>query len=138
MSNRLRVIAQRKKKRKEGEEYLLSELEEGMQRRMRKAFLTLLFVSALVFGFAAAIVYESVVGPYWFGATVIGITFAWMIFIFLQWPGRWLTLARAKYAYRFKSYLQAMWDDILYFLQAMWNGVLYFLKLPFRNLITRG
>jgi len=127
MSNRLRTVAGRKKSRREEESRILQKLEEKMMQRMRTIFLILLPVSSLTIGFAGAIVYESVVGPFWFGFTVVCLLVAWMIFIFALWPGKWLTLQRAKYAFRIRSYLQAMREDTV-----------YFLKLPFRYLTARG
>jgi len=127
VSNRLRVVAERRKKRKEDEEYLLQELEEQIMQRMKNIFLFLLFGSSIVLGFASAIVYESVVGQFWFNFSIIGLLIAWMIFIFALWPGKWLTLLRAKYAFRMRSYLRALKEDIV-----------YLCKLPFRFLTARG
>ncbi len=127
ISNRLRVVAARKKERKEEEIRRLRDLEQKMMQRMRTIFLILLPVSALVLGFAGAIVYESVVGPFWFGFTTVCLIIAWMIFIFALWPGKWLTLWRAKWAFRTKSYLQAFKEDVI-----------YLFKLPFRYLTARG
>ena len=127
VSNRLRVVAERRKKRKEDEEHLLQELEEQIMQRMKNVFLFLLFGSSVVLGFASAIVYESVVGQFWFNFSIIGILIAWMIFIFALWPGKWLTLWRAKYAFRMRSYLRALKEDIV-----------YLCKFPLRYLTARG
>ena len=127
VSNRLRVVAERRRRRREEEARRLRDLEEQMMQRMKKVFLLLLFGSSLVLGFASAIVYNSVVGPLFFNATVIGLLIAWVIFIFALWPGKWLTLLRAKYAFRTRSYLSALKEDIV-----------YLFKLPFLFLTARG
>jgi len=127
VSNRLRVVAQRKKERREGEAYRLQELEEGMDKIMKIIFFILLPFSSVALGIVGGIVHASVVEPFWFEATGICLIAAWMMFIFAMWPGRWLTLMRAKYAFRIKSYLRAIKEDAN-----------YFSELSFRYLTSRG